>query len=472
MLDNASVTPATDSAVIHEISLCVYQAILEIQQQHPEFLQEKYKNIPWQDTRHRSSFLKTLKQGLSKTQDPKVLFGKIQKFLQLLLFSSYFELPHYGNLMKKIRPLIQQLIRSTQAVSPNALSLNSPSISSTKGELIQPPQGIAILLLDAENLQLDTNTEQFLAGICTYPIQIKVAFANWRSMGKQDIEFHSRGYELIHVPSGKDSADVKMATVGSSIFVHYPTAKEVLVCSSDGVLTHLCTTLLTHGLTVYLVRKKGEDITVLNSKTSQIQTYSLKTVPEFPSFEEFITQLKELIRLEQKRTNKQWIKLARISHLFQERFNLTLTQVVSHHWPGKRARDVFIDHPTYFVAHQVSEQAELYINLFEVYPNNAIAPTNSTQKSEPKNLVEISSRDELERILLKILASATHQAPGSYIPITVLGTQFQRRYSQSVTTVLKKLQLNIKFTQFLQSCTAFELRHTEKGWRVAVRVEA
>jgi hypothetical protein len=39
MLDNASVTPGNDSAVIHQVSLCVYQAILEIQQQQPEFLE-------------------------------------------------------------------------------------------------------------------------------------------------------------------------------------------------------------------------------------------------------------------------------------------------------------------------------------------------------------------------------------------------------------------------------------------------
>jgi hypothetical protein len=131
-----------------------------------------------------------------------------------------------------------------------------------------------------------------LAEVCVYPIQIKVAFANWSKMGKQDVEFHGRGYELIHVPTGKDSADVKMATVGSSIFVHYPTAREVLVCSSDGVMTHLCNTLQTHGLTVYRVRKQADNLTVFNSKTSQTQTHSLKPVPEIPSLEQFITQLK------------------------------------------------------------------------------------------------------------------------------------------------------------------------------------
>lgn len=42
MLDNASVTAANDLVVIDEISLCVYQAILEIPQQQPELLKAKY----------------------------------------------------------------------------------------------------------------------------------------------------------------------------------------------------------------------------------------------------------------------------------------------------------------------------------------------------------------------------------------------------------------------------------------------
>ena len=54
--------------------------------------------------------------------------------------------------------------------------------------------GIAILLLDAENLKLKVNTEQFLAGLCGYPLQVKIAFANWKnsSIGKLDAEFYDR----------------------------------------------------------------------------------------------------------------------------------------------------------------------------------------------------------------------------------------------------------------------------------------
>ena len=54
--------------------------------------------------------------------------------------------------------------------------------------------GIAILLLDAENLKLKVNTEQFLAGLCGYPLQVKIAFANWKnsSIGRLDAEFYDR----------------------------------------------------------------------------------------------------------------------------------------------------------------------------------------------------------------------------------------------------------------------------------------
>jgi hypothetical protein len=77
--------------------------------------------------------------------------------------------------------------------------------------------GISLLLLDAENLKLDINSELFLASVCEYPLQVKIAFANWRnpSTGKQDIELYNRGYQLVHVPGGKDSADAKMIAFGA-----------------------------------------------------------------------------------------------------------------------------------------------------------------------------------------------------------------------------------------------------------------
>ena len=467
MPDNASVIPADDSAVIHEISLYVYQTLIELQQHQPELIREKYRNVPWRDDRNQSVFILKLKQGLSQSSDNKALIRRVQNFLQGLLLPSYFELPIFRELLERINLSIQQLNDYKSSLETRPLDASSSE------DITETSRGIAILLLDVENLQLDAKTEKFLATICKYPIQIKVAFANWSKMGRQDLEFHGRGYELIHVPAGKDSADVKMATVGSSIFVHYPTAKEVLVCSSDRVLTHLCTTLQTHGLTVYLVRKRDEVITVFNNKTNQTHTHLLKFSPEVPPLEQVMLQIKSLIKLEQERTNSQWVKLGNVSTLFQEKFKFTLTQVVSTYFAGKRARDIFIENPQDFVVHQPSDQSEIYICLFAVLQEELKVVDDSSQitKTKVQKLSQINSQAELEQVLTKMIEAATSKSPEIYLPINVLGTLFQRQYGQPVTTVIKKLQLKYNFIKFLQSSQVFELKQTDKGWGVTLRVD-
>lgn len=467
MPNNSRVTPANDSAVIHEISRWVYQFILEIHQQQPELLKEKYRNLAWQDSRTQGAFLEKLKEGLQDTPDSEARVLKIQKFLDFLLLPSSFQLPIFSDLEGKVRAL-------TQPEAEASLSADIEQLQPPEASLSPTPRGIAILLIDAENLQLDIETEKFLAEVCTYPIQIKVAFANWRNMGKQDIDFHGRGYELIHVPAGKDSADVKMATVGSSIFVHYPTAREVFVCSSDRVLTHLCNTLQTHGLTVYQVCKVGENLRVVNSKTGQVQTYSLKPTLELPSLEDCLIQLKEIIKIEQERTGSAWLKLSRISNLFQHKYKLTLSQVVSTYLPGKRARDIFIENPTDFAVHQLPNQSQLYVTLFEVSKLNKTDNQEISHLSDAKKsaamLSNIESKEDLEKALIKLLNSLTNRTPGSYILLPTLGSEFHKQYGQPITQVITHLQLGTNFLKFLQSCSAFSLEKTAKNYQVAIRV--
>lgn len=393
MPDESSLLITNRSALVNDISHYAYKAIVALQERQPELLNEKYR-VSWRSSRYRSAFIAKLTDELRKTQNWDELLLKVKKFLQVLLTPKGFASPILMALLEKIGSLNQIQTNSSDAnglasvelengaISPQSINVSAPLFASESIISLQE-RGIAILLLDVENLKLNIETEKFLSEVCTYPIQIKVAFANWRMMGKQDAEFHARGYELIHVPAGKDSADVKMATVGSSIFVHYPTAREVLVCSSDNVLTHLCTTLQTHGLTVYLVRKQGEAITVLNSKTGQTQIYPLRAV-ELPSVEELIVKLKALIKLEQARTNSQWVKLSRISNLFQTKYKLTINQIVSTHFPGKRAKDIFWDRPADFAVHQLPEQSQLYVTLFELPQLNQATSNHSVQLTETK----------------------------------------------------------------------------------------
>ncbi|MCA1995399.1 MAG: NYN domain-containing protein, partial [Coleofasciculus sp. S288] len=190
----------------------------------------------------------------------------------------------------------------------------------------QFPPGIAILLLDAENLKLDTNAEKFLAELCHYQLQVKIAFANWRNptIGKQDAELYERGYQLLHAPGGKNSADAQMIVLGASISRHYPNAREVFVCSSDWLLTNLCNELQNQGLTVYRVRRHNSTLSVENRNTQESKHYSLALGTEIPSIEELAQKIEELLKLEHELIHERIARVSAIANLFQERQRLTL----------------------------------------------------------------------------------------------------------------------------------------------------
>ncbi|MBD2123282.1 NYN domain-containing protein [Trichocoleus sp. FACHB-262] len=357
-----------------------------------------------------------------------------------------------------------QSSNGTKSQSANAAKVDSGSNTSP---------AIAILLLDAENLQIDVKTEQFLAQNCAYPIQIKIAFANWRNMGKQDVELHKRGYELIHVPAGKDSADVKMATVGSSIFVHYPTAKEVLVCSSDRVMTHLCTTLKTHGLTVYLVHKQEKLIQVWNPRTGKTEIFNPEKSVEIHSLNDCIGHLKRIMQDEQQNTGNQWVELVKVSKKFQQENGFTISQVTSKHLPGKKARELFSSHPEHFVIHQLPNQTGLYVALFqsEELGRGKQESLNSreVETTHQQTTFKVSSSSDLEKALLNLFHEMAAQSKQPSIPLTLLGDGFRKQHGQAVNTVLKeKLKLTGNLTKFLQNSDAFKLELSDKGWQVAI----
>lgn len=467
MSDPSSAPLATDTAIIDQICDRVYQIVLDIQQQHPELLKQKYRMTPWRNPQIQSAFITKLKARLTQAEDEETKLINLRRFLEILLLPSYFTQPSFGELTQTLQSLIPQ---TSPSASLEVVSSDSSESVSSPASVTNDSPGIAILLLDAENLQLDIETERFLAKLCTYAIQIKVAFANWRSLGKKDAEFHSRGYELIHVPLGKDSADVKMATVGSSIFIHYPNTREILVCSSDGVMTHLYNTLQTHGFTVYLVRKQGDTITVLNSDTNQTHNHSLSPPPEILVIEDFINQIKAIIRLEQTRTGNLWVKLSKVSNLFRRQHQTTMSYVVSWHCPGKTVPDFFLDYPNEFVLHNLSEQSGLYVTLFETNPS-VIAPTSASTESqvlENSQNTTIKSKVELEQELARIVKKLMADSGQPSVPISNVSTEFCKHHKQGITQVLKELGLGVKFICFLKQSSLFKLEKSGINYNIAI----
>jgi hypothetical protein len=292
-------------------------------------------------------------------------------------------------------------------------------------------------------------------------------------MGKKDAEFHQRGYQLIHVPPGKDSADLKMATVGASIFVHYPTAKEVFVCSSDRALTHLSNTLQAHGLTVYQVRKQIDKIVVLNSRTGEIETHSLPGSPELPPLEKLPFQLKELIKTEQERTSNQWVKLSRIAAIFRETYGFALNQIAIHHLLGNKTKDIFLKYPGEFVLHKPAPTSHTYVTLFEVklLPNPPIINKEIVSESTEYSAVvsDINSLEDLEAALVNIVSYLTGNSREKYVFLSNVGSEFHRLYAKQITQIIKEFNLGRKFPKFLESCNSLQLKKSEKGWLVGLK---
>lgn len=330
-------------------------------------------------------------------------------------------------------------------------------------ELAEPPRqpvgGIAILLLDAENLKMDSHIERFLETLCTYPLQVKVAFANWRNptIGKQDAELYDRGYQLVHVPSGNSSADAKMIAVGSSLFLQYPTTKEIFVCSSDGLLTHLCNQLQNQGVTVYLVRRIDTVLTVENRATGIQKHYSLSLQSEIPSLSNLMTLLESSIKAEQQAIHERLGQLSTLGTFFQERCNIL---------NENRAESLSVTIQEKDTTYRLTEQ-----NQRQSIPDTSVAEASKSDKSsnssEPK-LVNISSISELEQALLEILTKLTAESPESYISLSILASRFGQACGQPIATVMKNLNLNLKFLTFLKSRDAFKLQQAKEGWQVAI----
>ncbi|MEG4345910.1 NYN domain-containing protein [Microcoleus sp. A003_D6] len=469
MPDRTPLLATQEPAAVSAISRYIAQTLISIQEQHPEWIAEKYRKTLWAKPDFQSVLIGKLTKNFKVASDTDSLLLTAKKYLQILLVPEFINSPQFSKLFAKIQQLAQ--FQTAPAKSQNSVSSKPPT--PTANQTNSHPTGIAILLLDVENLQLTLETEKFLEGICHYPIQIKVAFANWRSMGKKDAEFHQRGYQLIHVPPGKDSADLKMATVGASIFVHYPTAKEIFVCSSDRALTHLSNTLQAHGLTVFQVRKQIDKIIVLNSKTGQVETHSLVTIPEITPLEQLVIQLKELIKKEQQRTSTQWIKISTVSALFKENYGLVLNQVVANHLLGTKTREIFLKYPTEFVVHKPSETSQTYVTLFEVKlspPPPILSKENlNASIAEPASLTDINSLEDLETALVKIVGDLTGNSPNNSVFLSNVGSEFHRQYGKQITQIIKDFNLGRKFPKFLQSCDSLQLKKVEKGWQVSLK---
>ncbi|AFY57681.1 hypothetical protein Riv7116_5298 [Rivularia sp. PCC 7116] len=397
--------------LLNKIGTYVCQAVIYIQQQQPELLLDKYRSISWRDNNNQLRLKTKLIEIIANTGDWELLVNRVEGFIHTLLISNSTNTPVLIKLQEKIRHLNPNTVvesnSSNQKQDRNSpeltqqeavakadkqnISENQPDNNSTKsipeealataGEqtisdnnqdvnfvntqideqaVNQQHSTIAALLIDAENTEITTETEQFLTDFSTSPIQIKIAFANWQNMGTKDNEFHQRDYDLMHVPCCQDNADQKIIAFGWTIDKYFPKVKEVLLCASDNVMKNLCNYLQDKDLTVYHVSQHASNLTILNGTTNETHNHTI-----LPSIEKLLCQIKEIIEEQITEKSNQWIKLSKICKLFKEKYSFGINKVVSHHLPGNNVKNIFVNKPE-FVIHQIPESPELYVTLFKI----------------------------------------------------------------------------------------------------------
>ncbi|MFQ4146157.1 NYN domain-containing protein [Chlorogloeopsis sp. ULAP02] len=448
------------TALIGKINYYLYQVIITIQEQQPNLFVDKYRSIDWHNSRNQSALSLKLTSLLSQTQDQNKLLQNLQWFLKALFIPESFDSP----VLRKFLDTIQQLSSPEYELNESS---HSPEIDLSKKVLTaattpsNQQTGIAILLLDAENIQLSAETEKFLTTVCHYPLHVKIAFANWCSMGKQDIELHQRSYDLIHVPAGKDNADGKMIVFGSSIHERYPQVQEVLVCSSDKVMTNLCNRLQQNGLTVYRVSQQGTNLKIFNSNTGINYTHS---VLEIPNIDKFIKQIQNIIVSEEKRTSNQWFKLSQIAQIYKHKYNLDLNEVASYHYLDKTAKDILTKYQSDVVIYQPADNPEAYVALFRKPQLHDLNHNNSVRKQE------VASKADLEKAVVAITTTLMKKFPNNYVPIEYLSGHFNKQYGVGVNKILGNLGLARNFRIFLvNECNSFDVYRIDERWQVTLK---
>ncbi len=459
------------------LSRYLYYALAHIHSYHPHWLKEKYRHYNWKSDRIATQVTEKLATKLQPAQDTDSVIETVLEILQFFFIPRFFLSTQFAGLLDELRQVLATYPHLSVPPTPFSFAEISPPHYQKNGTA--NTGNIALLLLDAENFQISPEEEQFLNEICQHTIHVKIAFAHWQGMGKKDAELHKQGYQLVHVPSGKDSADVKMASVGASIFLQYPNAQEIFVCSCDGALTHLSNTLNSHGLTVYQVQKQGKQIAVYNSKTGEHHSKSWEKHPDIDTPEKYLQNIGHIVRNLQERNQQQWVALTAIAETFVDRYKLALETMGNQYFPNESTIQILSKYANHLVVYQPMGEPDAYVTVFERataetlsqngQPPSAVECSDSTtQTATSKTNSKISSPQELEKMLQKCWHSLEKKQPGKPITPGKLGVEFRNRYREKATTAIVRLGVANSLQKFLAQCPSFILYSGTKEYYVAI----
>ncbi|MEO0936076.1 MAG: hypothetical protein AAFY21_20870, partial [Cyanobacteria bacterium J06641_2] len=101
--------------LLNKIGSYVCQAVIYIQQQQPELLLDRYRNVSWRDNNNQSRLKVKLIEVIANTQNWESLVNQVEVFIKGLLIPDSTNTPVLIKLQEKIRHLEPKILESETA---------------------------------------------------------------------------------------------------------------------------------------------------------------------------------------------------------------------------------------------------------------------------------------------------------------------------------------------------------------------
>lgn len=494
----ASVPP---SELCQQISCLLYNTLATTQERHLTLLTEKGKTLLL--IKDDQVVISQIHRHLTPLTDLPALLTVVEKILGQLFQADFYLSTTFGEFRSQLKALIHPAApsptRQRSNLSPLATVTPIDYSQNSNGAWGRQPLSFqtaptGLLLIDAENMPLPLELEVHLETIGDYPIQHRVAVGNWKGLGDRDQDLYNRGYHMVHVPPGKNGADIKMALEAEAISYQIPTIREVFICSNDSDHRHIANTLIGRGLKVYQVSFRGDNFTICNIRTQtktyfQLPTASVEATPaevtnilsgasspdvQIPTLRQLELWLRSLMRQEQNNHPGQPITLQLLGQLFRDRNQVSIRQVLAAH-ASTHTLTTFLEAHEWFDLQPCPNTNGWQVILKESTQPPALPPQAASSSASPglssgaETVAPVTDATTLEQGIVLLLQGGAIAKTDGYVNISHVGVAFHRAYGESLSQALKRVGEPKGLPKFFQKCKSLETRKLQKQWQVKLK---
>lgn len=452
-----------------KIARFLHTALLKTQQQRVDLLTEAGR--AWLQATSAEAQIARLTAMLE--QQPALPALTVERILTKLFIPAFQGSKPYNQILQQVQQLAPPRIPSPEPPPRQQTHSNLP--------------WVGLLLVDAENMNPPEALEAFLQTVGRYPIRHHLAFGNWRRLGGRDRNLYRRGYQMVHVPSGKNSADIKMAVDASLIALQNPSIREVFICSTDTDLLHLGYALLNLGVSVHCVSQRHDgwfEVLNLAQQTTQKVYFnsgegadptagSAQQVMKMPTLAETGRSLKQLLAQAHRDAPDQPITMGHLGKLFRDRHHLSVSEALQAN-SGYKTLGQFLKSHTAFVLSPLPNSKQVAVTLKTVTNDSPSAPKPTavpiplvSEGATPLPL-PITDAQTLEQAIIKLLWSLSSGQPDGQIHLAVLATYFTHVHQESMSAALKRIGEPKGLPKFLAKCRSLKVQQQGQDWRITL----